>query len=47
MKKYFPNITIKYLEDVSDFMGIISDGLGLGKLNKEIKKSSEDWPFVD
>ena len=47
VKKYLPNITIRYLEDVSDFMSIVSDALGLGKISNNIKKSSEDWPFID
>ena len=47
VKKYLPNITIRYLEDVSDFMSIVSDALGLGKFDKDIKKSSDDWPFID
>ncbi len=47
VKNHIPNITIKYIEDVSKFMNIISEALNLGEINKNIEKTSEDWPFVD
>ena len=47
VKNYIPNITIKYIEDVSKFMNIISEELNLGEINKNIEKTSEDWPFID
>jgi hypothetical protein len=28
-------------------MNIISEELNLGEINKNIEKTSEDWPFVD
>jgi len=28
-------------------MNIISEELILGEINKNIEKTSEDWPFVD
>jgi len=43
VKNYIPNITIKYIEDVGEFMNIISEEL----IFKNIEKTSEDWPFVD
>ena len=45
VKNYIPNIV--YIEDVSNFMNIISKTLNLGITNKNIQKTSEDWPFVD
>jgi hypothetical protein len=47
VKNYIPNITVKYIEDVGEFMNIISEELKLGVINKNIEKTSEDWPFVD
>ena len=47
VKHYLPNITVKYIEDVGEFMNIVSEELKLGVINKNIEKTSEDWPFVD
>ena len=47
VKNYIPNITVKYIEDVGEFMNIVSEELKLGVINKNIEKTSEDWPFVD
>ena len=47
VKYYLPNITVKYIEDVGEFMNIVSEELKLGVINKNIEKTSEDWPFVD
>jgi hypothetical protein len=47
IKYYLPNITVKYIEDVGEFMNIVSEELKLGVINKNIEKTSEDWPFVD
>jgi hypothetical protein len=47
VKNYIPNITVKYIEDVGEFMNIISEELKLDVINKSVEKTSEDWPFVD
>ena len=37
---------INYLKKFG-IMNIISEELNLGEINKNIEKTSEDWPFVD